>query len=235
MPYFYKCKVITSYVEILINEQKYQKALEIIVKNHLEKFMPLCMFNYKNNNTYIFNNVDSSPYYTLLCILDNPEDTILIHYAMKNYLLSIDKACKKPSHIKSFLPNIENLEINIELLKRIIKHNYLSEFLVSLKSRKEIIQEQLELINIIKIYDKNYDIDNELKNKFDDEKFKLEEDPYETIRQLTAIKGAVSGMISSYIEHYAKGHMIENIKKGSSSEAEAQIDNLLEIIKVYGK
>ena len=169
MPYFYKCKVITSYVEILINEQKYQKALEIIVKNHLEKFMPLCMFNYKNNNTYIFNNVDSSPYYTLLCILDNPEDTILIHYAMKNYLLSIDKACKKPSHIKSFLPNIENLEINIELLKRIIKHNYLSEFLVSLKSRKEIIQEQLELINIIKIYDKNYDIDNELKNKFDEE------------------------------------------------------------------
>jgi DNA-binding FrmR family transcriptional regulator len=74
-----------------------------------------------------------------------------------------------------------------------------------------------------------------LKNKFNDEKFKLEEDPYETIRQLTAIKGAVSGMISSYIEHYAKGHMIESIKKGSNSEAEAQIDNLLEIIKVYGK
>ncbi|AXX88922.1 transcriptional regulator, RcnR/FrmR family [Arcobacter venerupis] len=74
-----------------------------------------------------------------------------------------------------------------------------------------------------------------LKNKFNDENFKLEEDPYETIRQLTAIKGAVSGMISSFIEHYAKGHMIESIRNASTSEAEAQIDNLLEIIKVYGK
>lgn len=74
-----------------------------------------------------------------------------------------------------------------------------------------------------------------LKNKFDDENFKLEEDPYETIRQLTAIKGAVSGMISSFIEHYAKGHMIESIRNASTSEAEVQIDNLLEIIKVYGK
>lgn len=74
-----------------------------------------------------------------------------------------------------------------------------------------------------------------LKNKFDDEKFILEEDPYETIRQLTAIKGAVSGMINSYIEHYAKGHMIESIKNGTNSQAEALIDNLLEIIKVYGK
>lgn len=74
-----------------------------------------------------------------------------------------------------------------------------------------------------------------LKNKFNDENFKLEEDPYETIRQLTAIKGAVSGMISSFIEHYAKGHMIESIRNASTSEAVAQIDNLLEIIKVYGK
>lgn len=76
---------------------------------------------------------------------------------------------------------------------------------------------------------------NSIKNKFEDEKFNLDNDPYETIRQLTAIKGAVSGMINSYIEHYAKGHMMENIKNGSSADAEAQIDNLLEIIKVYGK
>lgn len=74
-----------------------------------------------------------------------------------------------------------------------------------------------------------------LKNKFNDENFKLEDDPYETIRQLTAIKGAVRGMISSFIEHYAKGHMIESIRNASTSEAEVQIDNLLEIIKVYGK
>lgn len=76
---------------------------------------------------------------------------------------------------------------------------------------------------------------NSLKDKFSDEKFNLDRDPYETIRQLTAIKGAVNGMITSYVEHYAKGHMIEKIKNGNSAESEAQIDNLLEIIKVFGK
>jgi len=76
---------------------------------------------------------------------------------------------------------------------------------------------------------------NSLKNKFNDEEFNLDSDPYETIRQLTAIKGAVNGMITSYVEHYAKGHMVEKIKNGNSADGEAQIDNLLEIIKVYGK
>ncbi|WP_324171833.1 metal/formaldehyde-sensitive transcriptional repressor [Sulfurimonas sp.] len=76
---------------------------------------------------------------------------------------------------------------------------------------------------------------NSLKNKFADDEFNLDTDPYETLRQLTAIKGAVNGMITSYVEHYAKGHMIEKIKNGNSAESEAQIDNLLEIIKVFGK
>lgn len=74
-----------------------------------------------------------------------------------------------------------------------------------------------------------------LKKKFDDESFSLESDPYETVRQLTTIKGAINSMITSYVEHYAKGHMIEQIKNGSNAEAEVYIDNLLEIIKVYGK
>jgi FrmR/RcnR family transcriptional regulator, repressor of rcnA expression len=74
-----------------------------------------------------------------------------------------------------------------------------------------------------------------LKKQFDDENISLDNDPYEMIRQLTAIKGAVNGMITSYVEHYAKGHMIEKIKNGNSIEAEAQIDNLLEILKVFGK
>lgn len=76
---------------------------------------------------------------------------------------------------------------------------------------------------------------NSLKTKFNDEAFSLDNDPYETIRQLTAIKGAINGMTTSYIEHYAKGHMVEIIKKGNRADAEAQIDNLLEIIKVFGK
>ena len=151
MPYFYQCKVITSYVENLIVEQHYKEALEIIVENYLKDFMPLCMFNYKNKNNYIFKNVDNSPYYPLLCIFDNPNDTILVYYAIKNYLLSISSTCKKPSHIKNFLDKLDNLNINIELLKQSLKDDYLAEFLVSLKSRKEIIIEQLEIIDIIKL------------------------------------------------------------------------------------
>lgn len=76
---------------------------------------------------------------------------------------------------------------------------------------------------------------NSLKNKFNDEEFNLDSDPYKIIRQLTAIKGAVNGMITSYVEHYAKGHMIEKIKNGKSADVEVQIDNFLEIIKVFGK
>ncbi len=76
---------------------------------------------------------------------------------------------------------------------------------------------------------------NSLKKKFEDENVNLDDDPYEIIRQLTAIKGAVNGMITSYVEHYAKGHLIKSIKQGSKIDAEAKIDNILEIIKVYGK
>ncbi len=76
---------------------------------------------------------------------------------------------------------------------------------------------------------------NSLKNKFTDENFNLDSDPYETIRQLTSVKGAVNSMTASYVEHYAKGHLIDKIKDGNSAEAQAQMDNLLDIIKVFGK
>jgi len=76
---------------------------------------------------------------------------------------------------------------------------------------------------------------NGLKKRFDDEGFDLEEDPYEIVRQLTAIKGAVNGMVTSYVEHYAKGHLIDRIQNSSRAESEVQIDHLLEIIKVFGK
>ena len=76
---------------------------------------------------------------------------------------------------------------------------------------------------------------NSIKNNIKDESNSFEEDPYEIVRQLTAVKGALNGMINSYVEHFAKGHLIEKIKNGDGVEAEAQLDNLLEIIKVFGK
>ena len=76
---------------------------------------------------------------------------------------------------------------------------------------------------------------NSIKNNIVDESNSFEEDPYEIVRQLTAVKGALNGMISSYVEHFAKTHLIQKIKSGNSVEAEAQVDNLLEIIKVFGK
>ncbi len=76
---------------------------------------------------------------------------------------------------------------------------------------------------------------NSIKKNIQDETSSFEEDPYEIVRQLTAVKGALNGMINSYVEHFAKGHLVEKIKSGDSAEAEAQVDNLLEIIKVFGK
>ena len=67
---------------------------------------------------------------------------------------------------------------------------------------------------------------NSIKKNIEDESNSFEEDPYEIVRQLTAVKGALNGMISSYVEHFAKGHLIQKIKSGNSAEAEAQVDNL---------
>lgn len=62
------------------------------------------------------------------------------------------------------------------------------------------------------------------------------EDPYEVVRQLTAIKGAVNGMINSYIEHFAKGHLVKEIREAKDEAAAmAQMDSLLEVMKSFGK
>jgi len=74
-----------------------------------------------------------------------------------------------------------------------------------------------------------------IKKNISDENKPFDEDPYEVVRQLTAVKGALNGMINSYVEHFAKGHLVGKIKSGDSVEAEAQVDNLLEIIKTFGK
>lgn len=62
------------------------------------------------------------------------------------------------------------------------------------------------------------------------------QDPYEIIRQLTAIRGAVNGMINSYIEHYAKGHLMEDIREAKSEkEAMQSMDALMELMKSFAK
>ena len=62
------------------------------------------------------------------------------------------------------------------------------------------------------------------------------QDPYELIRQMNAIKGAVAGMTNSYIEYYAKGYLLDNIKDAKSErEAMTQIDTLIEIMKIYSR
>ena len=61
-------------------------------------------------------------------------------------------------------------------------------------------------------------------------------DPFEVIRQLSAIKGAVNGMINSYIEHYAKEHIVNEVKESKdNAQAMAVMDSLLEVIKTFGK
>lgn len=62
------------------------------------------------------------------------------------------------------------------------------------------------------------------------------QDPYEVIRQLTAIRGAVNGMINSYIEHYAKGHLVKEIREAKDeNSAIAQMDALVDVMKSFSK
>lgn len=79
---------------------------------------------------------------------------------------------------------------------------------------------------------------NSVKSKLENDMDSKEEhlDPYEVIRQLTAIKGAVNGMINSYVEHFAKGHLVKEIRD-SSDETSAMVlmDELVNIMKSYSK
>jgi len=75
-----------------------------------------------------------------------------------------------------------------------------------------------------------------LKTKLEHESECGEKDPFEVIRQLSAIKGALNGMINSYIEHYAKEHIVNEVKESKdNAQAMAVMDSLLEVIKTFGK
>lgn len=78
---------------------------------------------------------------------------------------------------------------------------------------------------------------NSLKKKLiEDIECDDQKDPYEVIRQLTAIKGAVNGMINSYVEHYAKEHLVQSIKESKDiNEAMALMDSLVDIMKSFSK
>ena len=77
---------------------------------------------------------------------------------------------------------------------------------------------------------------NGLKSRLENDIGETHQDPYEVIRQLTAIKGAVNGMIHSYVEHFAKGHLVNEIRNAKDeSSAMAQMDALVEIMKSFGK
>jgi DNA-binding FrmR family transcriptional regulator len=77
---------------------------------------------------------------------------------------------------------------------------------------------------------------NSLQKRLENDMGQAHEEPYEVIRQLTAIKGAVNGMINSYVEHFAKGHLVKEIREAKDeSEAMVQMDALVEIMKSFGK
>ena len=79
---------------------------------------------------------------------------------------------------------------------------------------------------------------NSVKKKLEDDINCEDEnlDPYEVIRQLTAIKGAVNGMINSYVEHFAKGHLVKEIRESKDeASAMASMDELVNIMKSYSK
>lgn len=63
-----------------------------------------------------------------------------------------------------------------------------------------------------------------------------DQDPYEIVRQLTTIKGALNGMIHAYVEHFAKFHLVDDIKKAKDDkQAHKLMGELTNILKTYTK
>jgi DNA-binding FrmR family transcriptional regulator len=75
---------------------------------------------------------------------------------------------------------------------------------------------------------------NRIKECLGDENYEFR-DPYELIHMLASVKGAVHSMMSEYLEIYAKGHMVDDMRNKEKEEAEAQLGQFLEILKVFGK
>lgn len=61
-------------------------------------------------------------------------------------------------------------------------------------------------------------------------------DPYEVVRRLVTIKGSVNAMIHAYVDHFAKTHLINDIKEAKSKkEAHKLMEELTNILKTYAK
>lgn len=61
-------------------------------------------------------------------------------------------------------------------------------------------------------------------------------DPYEVVRRLATIKGSVNSMIHAYVDHFAKTHLINDLKEANTQEeAYRLIEELTNILKTYGK
>ncbi len=92
---------------------------------------------------------------------------------------------------------------------------------------KKLINRISRIEGQIKALKKN--LQNELECKEDS-------NPYEIIRQLSAVKGAINGMINSYVEHYAKEHIVKGIQSSKDeADAMAVMDSLVDIMKSFGK
>ncbi len=170
MPFFYRVKVMTAYILKLVDELNYTLALELIIKNFINYNMPLCVVQYKNpNQEYLFKDCEHLPHFALLCVLDNAKDTVRIYYTVMEYLQSISSQCFKPSHLKNYMSSrIFEQNVQIRLLKEIIKEEYIEEFLLHLGSRIDIYEEQLLILELIQMYDKSYDDDSLIRNIIED-------------------------------------------------------------------
>lgn len=88
-----------------------------------------------------------------------------------------------------------------------------------------------------KLYDRMCRISgqvNSIKENLGDESYEFR-DPYELIHKLASVKGALHSMMSEYLEIYAKGHLIEDMRAEDRAAAEVRLDKFLEILKVFGK
>lgn len=145
-----KVKIIIDYINLLFDDNK-RKALILMTECMFNYKIPLCMFNYKS----IINNFDESlfdsPLYVYIFILHNPLDKVKINFVMSKYLYSVNTKYSLPSRLAENIDkDNEYVEILFIILDFISKDIHLEEFVLDIKNSKELIEEQLKILNSLK-------------------------------------------------------------------------------------
>lgn len=206
-PFFYKERIKLEYVQLLIANDEYEDAAKTIFRSIVNDNMPLCVYNYKNEEGLLLKHIKDTPYYPFFLILNQPDNSISIHYAMKEYLESLNESLKRVSILSEYISDTDSIqEAQISLLKIYNEEKYISENIPLLRNRKEVIDEQIKILKVIKKYDLEYDKDNIkehiLEKKLKTEKNRLFTDKHRLFLNNNGLKSSMREIFSIHVDEY---------------------------------